>query len=143
MTMEERVAQAIAPRRLNLLLLGGFASLALLLSAVGIYGVMSYVVSQRTHEIGVRMALGAERADILQLILNQGMRLVGAGVAVGLVAALALTKSLRALLYGIGPQDPITFLIAPAVLLIVAMLACWFPARRATKADPMLALRCE
>jgi putative ABC transport system permease protein len=143
MTMEERVAQAIAPRRLNLLLLGGFASLALLLSAVGIYGVMSYVVSQRTHEIGVRMALGAERADILQLILNQGMRLVGAGVLVGLVAALALTKSLRALLYGVGPQDPITFLIAPAVLLVVALLACWFPARRATKADPMLALRCE
>ncbi|HUS36721.1 MAG TPA: ABC transporter permease [Verrucomicrobiae bacterium] len=143
MTMEERVAQAIAPRRLNLLLLGGFASLALLLSAVGIYGVMSYVVSQRTHEIGVRMALGAERADILQLILNQGMRLVGAGVLVGLIAALALTKSLRALLYGVGPQDPITFLIAPAVLLVVALLACWFPARRATKADPMLALRCE
>jgi putative ABC transport system permease protein len=143
MTMEERLAQAIAPRRLNLLLLGGFAGLALLLAAVGIYGVMSYVVSQRAHEIGVRMALGAQRSDILTLIMNQGMLLVGSGVGAGLIAALALTRSLRSLLYGIGPQDPIAFLAAPVVLLIVALLACWFPARRATKADPMLALRCE
>jgi ABC-type antimicrobial peptide transport system permease subunit len=143
MTMEERLAQAIAPRRLNLILLGAFAGLALLLAAVGIYGVMSYVVSQRSHEIGVRMALGAQRGDILQLIINQGMLLVGGGVAVGIIAAFALTRSLRSLLYGIGPQDPITFLIAPLVLLGIALLACWFPARRATKADPMLALRCE
>jgi putative ABC transport system permease protein len=143
MTMEERLAQAFAPRRLNLLLLGGFAGLALLLAAVGIYGVMSYVVSQRTHEIGVRMALGAQRSDILNLIINQGMLLVGSGVAAGLIAALALTHSLRSLLYGIGPQDPITFLAAPVVLLAVALLACWFPACRATQADPMLALRSE
>jgi putative ABC transport system permease protein len=143
MTMEERLAQAIAPRRLNLILLGVFAGLALLLAAVGIYGVMSYVVSQRSNEIGVRMALGAQRGDILQLIINQGMLLVGGGVAVGIIAAFALTRSLRSLLYGIGPQDPITFLIAPLVLLGIALLACWFPARRATKADPMLALRCE
>jgi putative ABC transport system permease protein len=143
MTMEERLAQAFAPRRLNLLLLGGFAGLALLLAAVGIYGVMSYVVSQRTHEIGVRMALGAQRSDILNLIINQGMFLVGSGVAAGLIAALALTHSLRSLLYGIGPQDPITFLAAPVVLLVVALPACWFPARRATQADPMLALRSE
>jgi putative ABC transport system permease protein len=143
MTMEERVAGALAPRRLNLLLLGAFAGLALLLAAVGIYGVMSYVVSQRTHEIGVRMALGAQRSDILQLIINQGMLLVGSGVAAGLIAALALTRSLRSLLYGIGPLDPIAFLTAPALLLVIALLACWFPARRATKADPMQALRCE
>jgi putative ABC transport system permease protein len=143
MTMEERLARAFAPRRLNLLLLGAFAGLALLLSAVGIYGVMSYVVSQRSHEIGVRMALGAQRGDILQLIINQGMLLVGGGIAAGLIAALALTHSLRSLLYGIGPQDPIAFLVAPAVLLTVALLACWLPARRATQADPMLALRCE
>jgi putative ABC transport system permease protein len=143
MTMEERLAQAFAPRRLNLLLLGGFAGLALLLAAVGIYGVMSYVVSQRTHEIGVRMALGAQRGDILTLIVQQGMLLVGSGVGAGLIAALVLTRSLRTLLYGIGAQDPITFVAAPLVLLAVALLACWFPARRATKADPMLALRCE
>jgi ABC-type antimicrobial peptide transport system permease subunit len=143
LTMEERFAGAIAPRRLNLMLLGTFAGLALLLAAVGIYGVMSYVVSQRTHEIGVRMALGAQRADILQLIINQGMMLVGVGVGAGIIAALALTTSLRSLLYGIGARDPIAFLAAPVVLLGVALLACWFPARRATKADPMLALRCE
>jgi putative ABC transport system permease protein len=143
MTMEERLAQAFAPRRLNLLLLGGFAGLALLLAAVGIYGVMSYVVSQRAHEIGVRMALGAQRRDILNLIINQGMLLVGSGVAAGLVAAFALTRSLRSLLYGIGPQDPVAFLAAPLLLLVIALFACWFPARRATKADPMLALRCE
>lgn len=143
MTMEERLAQAFAPRRLNLLLLGGFAGLALLLAAVGIYGVMSYVVSQRAHEIGVRMALGAQRADILNLIIKQGMLLVGGGVAAGLIASLVLTHSLRSLLYGIGPQDPITFLAAPLLLLVIALLACWFPARRATKSDPMLALRSE
>ena len=143
MTMEERVAQAIAPRLLNLLLIGGFAGLALLLAAVGIYGVMSYVVSQRTHEIGVRMALGAQRADILNLIIKQGIGLVAIGVGAGAVAALALTRTLRTLLYGIGPQDPVTFLVVPMLLLGVAFIACWFPARRATKADPMLALRCE
>jgi putative ABC transport system permease protein len=142
-TMEERFAGAIAPRRLNLMLLGTFAGLALLLAAVGIYGVMSYVVSQRTHEIGVRMALGAQRADILQLIISQGMLLVGVGVGAGIIAALVLTTSLRSLLYGIGARDPIAFVAAPIVLLGVALLACWFPARRATKADPMLALRCE
>jgi putative ABC transport system permease protein len=143
MTMEERLAQAFAPRRLNLLLLGGFAGLALLLAAVGIYGVMSYVVSQRTHEIGIRMALGAQRSDILNLIINQGMLLVGGGVGAGLLAALVLTRSLRSLLYGIGPQDPVAFLVAPLLLLVIALFACWFPARRATKADPMQALRCE
>jgi putative ABC transport system permease protein len=143
MTMEERLAGAFAPRRLNLILLGVFAALAMVLSAVGIYGVMSYVVSQRTHEIGVRMALGAQRADILNLIIKQGIGLVAIGVAAGAIAALALTRTLRSLLYGISPQDPVTFVIIPLLLLAVAFVACWFPARKATQADPINALRCE
>lgn len=143
MSMEERLAGALAPRRLNSLLLGIFAGLALALSAVGIYGVMSCVVSQRAHEMGVRLALGAQRGDIFALVINHGLALVGCGIVFGLLGAFALTNSMRAMLYGISPRDPIAFLAAPGALLAAALLACWFPARKATHADPIRALRCE
>ncbi|MGD0536481.1 MAG: ABC transporter permease [Verrucomicrobiota bacterium] len=143
MTMEQRLANTTTSRRLNTALLGSFAAVALLLAVVGIYGVMSYAVTQRRREIGVRMALGAQRSDVLGLIIHGGLRLTLLGVAIGLVGAFALTRYLSSLLYSIKATDPLTFLGVAVALTGVAVLASWLPARRAAKVDPMVALRYE
>jgi len=142
-TMDQRLSESIAPQRFNALLVGMFALLALGLGAIGIYGVLAYSVAQRTHEIGVRVALGARRADVLALVVGEGMRLVALGMGIGLPGALALTRLLRSLLFGVKPSDPVTLLAVSVGLLLVASLACYLPARRATKIDPMVALRYE
>ena len=142
-SMDQIIADSLAQRRFSMILLGSFAALALLLASVGIYGVISHVVGQRTHEIGIRMALGARRPDVLRLILVGAGRLAMIGVAIGLVSALGLTRLMGTLLYGVSPRDPLTFIAVPAVLLSVALLASYLPARRATKVDPMTALRYE
>lgn len=142
-TLENLIADSVAPRRFNMLLLAGFAALALILAAIGIYGVISYTVSQRKHEIGVRMALGAGAGDVLKLILRQGMSLALLGTGIGGVVAFSLTRLMTTLLFGVSAYDPLTFSSIAALLLIVALLACWVPARRATKVDPLTALRHE
>jgi len=142
-TMTERLAGSVGSRRFNMLLLLTFASLALVLAAVGIYGVMSHSVTQRTHEIGVRMALGAARDDVLKLVVRQGMALAFAGVLAGLGVAVALTRLMSSLLYGISSRDPVTFVVVSLVLMAVAFVASYLPARRATKVDPVVALRYE
>jgi predicted permease len=142
-TMEEIVEGSISTSRTNTLLLALFAGIALALAAIGIYGVMAYSVAQRTHEIGVRMALGAQSSDALKLVLKQGMRLALAGVLIGLIAAFGLTRLMKTLLFGISETDTTTFIIIPLLLVVVAMLACYLPARRATKVDPLIALRSE
>ena len=142
-TMEQRLSQSFAGRRFHMILLGVFAGLALVLSLVGIYGVMSYAVAQRTREIGVRMALGAERLHVLRLVLGHGLVLTLIGVGLGLAGAFALTRFLASLLYGVGATDPVTFAIVPLLLIVVAILACYLPAQRATKVDPLVALRYE
>ena len=143
MTMDQRVAKSVASRRFVMSLLGAFSVLALGLAAVGIYGIMAYLVTQRTAEIGVRMALGAQKRAVLKLVVGKGMALAIIGTVIGLVAALALTRLMRSLLFEVTPTDWLTFLIASMVLLIVALFACYIPARRATKVDPLVALRCE
>jgi len=142
-TMEDVLSQSLARQQFNMLLLAVFAGLALLLSAVGIYGVVSYSVSQRTHEIGIRLALGAQTADVLWLIIRRGMGLVLAGVGIGLASALALTRLMKTLLFGVGPTDPLTFALITVLLTAVALLACWIPAWRATKVDPLIAIKYE
>jgi putative ABC transport system permease protein len=142
-TMEDYLTDSIAARRLNLMLLGIFAAVALVLAAIGIYGVISYAVAQRTQEIGIRMALGAQRGDVLRMILKQGMTLAGLGVVIGLAASLALTRLMQTLLFEISPTDPLTFFGISLLLTIVASAACYLPARRALKVDPMIALRYE
>jgi putative ABC transport system permease protein len=142
-TMQERAAEVTSRTRFIALVLGLFAGLALGLAGVGIYGVMAYSVSARTREVGIRMALGAQPADVLRLVLKQGMSLAGIGVAIGLLAALALTRVMQGLLFGVRANDPLTFSAITALLLGVAGLACYVPARRATRVDPLVALRYE
>jgi putative ABC transport system permease protein len=142
-TMEQAVAQSIAPRRFSMLLLMVFALVALALASLGIYGLLSYTVAQRAREIGVRMALGAQGSDVLRLMIRQGMKLVFVGIAIGLAASLALTRTMKTLLFGISASDPLTFAGIALLLTFVALLACWIPARRATKVDPLTALRTE
>ena len=142
-TMDQYVADSVSPRRFNAMLLAIFASLALVLASVGIYGVMAYSVTQRTHEIGIRLALGAESSDVIKLVVGRAMALVVAGVMIGLAGALALTRLMTSLLYGVSATDTVTFAVVSVLLVVVALLASYIPARRATKVDPMIALRCE
>jgi predicted permease len=140
---EEVVARSIASQRFSLILLGAFAGLALLLAGIGIYGVLSYLVGQRTREIGVRMALGAQRLDVLRMVLGDGARMTLMGAFIGLVAALALTRLMASMLFGVRPTDPVTFAAVAVLLCGIALFACYLPARRAAKLDPMVALRYE
>jgi putative ABC transport system permease protein len=142
-TMERIAADSIAQPRLSMLLMGLFGALALLLAAVGIYGLLSYAVTQRTQEMGIRMALGARVIDVLSLVLKQGMMLVVIGEVLGIIAACALTRLIKTLLFGVTPTDATTFIAVSAVLTMVSLVACYFPARRATKVDPLVALRYE
>jgi putative ABC transport system permease protein len=141
--MDERLSNSVAERRFQTLLLGLLAGIALVIATVGIYGVISYAVSRRMHEIGVRMALGAQRIDVLQMVIWRGMRLTLIGVTLGLAAAFALTRVLKNLLFEVSVTDPLTFAVIALLLILVALLACYVPARRATKVDPMIALRSE
>ncbi|MFY9609201.1 MAG: FtsX-like permease family protein, partial [Blastocatellia bacterium] len=141
--MTEVIASTTAPRRFNTLLLGGLALIALLLAALGIYSVNSYAVTQRTHEIGIRMALGAPAGHVLKLVMRRGLALVLGGLGIGLAGAFALTRVMARLLFEVSPTDPVTFLSISLLLAAVALLACWIPARRATQVDPLVALRHE
>lgn len=142
-TMDEVVASSFATRRLSMILLGIFAAFALVLSCVGIYGVISHLVGQRTHEIGVRMALGAQRGDVMRLVLGEGAGMALIGVAIGIIAALGLMRLMANQLYGVTAYDPLTFVTVAILLMLIALLACYFPARRAVRVDPMVALRYE
>jgi len=141
--MKDWLDASVAAPRYNMTLLGLFAALAMILAATGIYGVMSYSVAQRTHEIGVRMALGAQQFDVLKLVVRQGMLLTLVGVVVGLGGAYALTRVMTSFLFGVTEKDPLTFGVVAALLMAVAFIACFVPARRATKVDPLEALRYE
>jgi predicted permease len=142
-SLEEVVGDSMAARRFTMVLLGVFAGLALLLSSIGIYGVISYLVSQRTNEIGIRIALGAQQRDVLRLMLGEGMKMALLGVSIGIAVALGLTHLMANILFGVSATDPLTFLGVATLLVVVALLACWIPARRATRVDPLVALRYE
>jgi len=142
-TLSQRIQQTVADSRALMFLLGAFALLALLLATIGVYGIISYSVGQRTHEIGIRMALGARTADVLKLVMTRGLVMTLAGLGLGVIGSLALTRFLRSLLFGVTPTDKVTFVVVGLILLIVALLACLFPARRAAKVDPLVALKYE
>jgi ABC-type antimicrobial peptide transport system permease subunit len=142
-TLNDAVKASLEQRRFSMEIIALFALTALLLAALGIYGVISYIVSERTHEIGIRLALGARRADILRMVLRQGLSLAFAGAAVGLLGALIVARLMAGLLYGVAPTDPPTFLGVALLLTLVALAACYIPARRAMQVDPLVALRYE
>jgi putative ABC transport system permease protein len=142
-TMDKRLSDSVAPQRFQMLLLSVFAAVALVIAMVGIYGVISYAVSQRTHEIGVRMALGAQAKDVLKMVIWRGMRLTMIGVAIGLAAAIALTRVMKSLLFNVSATDPATFALIALLLIAVALIASYIPARRATKVDPLQSIRSE
>jgi ABC-type antimicrobial peptide transport system permease subunit len=142
-TMDELFTSSISTQRLSVVLLGTFAGLALLLAAVGLYGVLNYNVGQRTREIGVRMALGATPSSVVALILRHGLKFASLGLGIGMAASLGLTQLLKRVLFEISPFDPISFAAVAIMLAAIGALACWLPARRATRVDPMTALRAE
>jgi predicted permease len=142
-TVERMIHEVTSPKRIMTAMMGVFAGIALLLAGVGLYAVMAYAVSQRTHEIGIRMTMGARARDVMRLVTGQGMKLTIAGLTLGIAGAFALTRVMEPLLYGVTPTDPLTFILISMSLVSVALLACWIPARRATRVDPMIALRCE
>jgi putative ABC transport system permease protein len=141
--MDALVSDSVSTRRITLMLLGLFSTLALTLAAIGIYGVISFSVAQRTHEIGIRMALGATRKEVLRMVLRLGAKIAFIGVAIGLAVSIGLARLMSSLLFSVSPNDPLTLAGVAFVLIVVAMLACYIPARRATKVDPMVALRYE
>ena len=142
-TMDHRLYDSLARRRFAMFLLGVFAVIASILAAIGIYGVMAYSVNERTDEIGIRLALGATREMVLGTVLSEGLRLVAGGIAIGMLAAFALTKLLETLLFEVRPRDPVTFVAAPVLLALVALLACVLPARRAAGVDPVETIRSD
>jgi ABC-type antimicrobial peptide transport system permease subunit len=141
--MDQRVQDSMARQRFAMTMLGGFASFAMILAAVGVYGVMSFLVTQGTADIAIRMALGARRGTILSLVFQRGMALALVGIVAGVMGALGLTRMMNSLLFGVKPTDPLTFFSVVATLFLVAVSACLFPARRAMRIDPMAALRTE
>jgi ABC-type antimicrobial peptide transport system permease subunit len=142
-TFSQVYAASLGSRRFNLILIGSFGIAALVLATTGVFGVMAYSVSRRTREIGVRVALGAGTGDVLRMVLGQGLRTIVIGIAIGIAAALALTRTVASLLFGVTATDPLTFIGVTLLLVAAALLACYIPARRATRVDPMVALRCE
>jgi ABC-type antimicrobial peptide transport system permease subunit len=142
-TMEEVISNSLAARRFSMTLLGIFSALALIMACVGIYGVISYLAGQRTHEIGIRMALGASRWTVLRMVLGDGAKMALLGVAIGVVAGFAFTRLMGSMLFGISAHDPVTFVAVALALIVVAILASYIPAWRAAKVDPMIALRYE
>jgi len=144
--LNEIASDSMSPQRFPMILLGTFAALALLLASIGVYGVISYSVTQQTHEIGIRMTLGAEKRNVFRMVIAKGLRLAAAGLAIGALAALILARVLSSfshLLYGVGAGDPLTFVAVSLLLMIVVVIACYIPARRAARVDPMTALRYE
>jgi ABC-type antimicrobial peptide transport system permease subunit len=142
-TLRERVSKLADQPRFQTTLVGFFAAIGLVLAVIGLYGVMAFLVAQRTQEIGVRMALGARRGDILRLVMGRSLRLIVCGVAVGLVAALVVSRVLASLLFGVGVRDPVTYVLVTLLLIVVALLATLIPARSASRVDPVVALRCD
>jgi putative ABC transport system permease protein len=142
-TLDALLSQSLAPQRFSVVLLTVFTALALTLAMVGVFGVISYMVARRTHEIGLRMALGAQRSDVVRLVVGHGLGLVLVGVATGLAIALGTARLIDSLLYGVSASDPLIATGVAAALMLTALLACWFPARRAMRVDPMAALRCD